>query len=503
MKERKHIYAISLILAILATVIASYWALGQKTEVQATSDPKDKNQPRGLIVAGQEWTGDFDKMIENRRIRVLIPHSRTLYFNDKGRERGLTGESVRDFERYLNKKYARKLGRRPLTIFIIPDTRDAMLNDVVRGMGDIAAGNLTVTDERLKTVDFAVSHDAYNLSEMLITGPKSPAIQTIDDLAGKTVHVRKASSYYESLTALNDRFKKEGKNQVNIEIVPDPLEDEDLMEMLNAGLFEFLVVDNWKANLWAQVLPRIKVRKDIVLRSGSRTGWAIRKDNPKLKAEIEDFFRNYLIKHHVQESRLAQYHKSIKQIKDPTGTAEWKRFEQTLELFKKYGQKYQFDPVMLAAQGYQESGLDQKKRSPSGAIGIMQIMPATGASLKVGNVKVTEPNIHGGAKYMDKLVSQYFPDRNFSDQDRTLFAFASYNAGPGKISRMRKLAAERGLDANKWFNNVELVTAEQVGIQTTTYVRNIYKYYIAYKMTLKAVDEKRKAREKLETAREK
>jgi membrane-bound lytic murein transglycosylase MltF len=114
---------------------------------------------------------------------------------------------------------------------------------------------------------------------------------------------------------------------------------------------------------------------------------------------------------------------------------------------------------------------------------------------------VTEPNIHAGAKYMDMLIAQYFPDRNFSEQERTLFAFASYNAGPGKISRMRKMAEDRGLDPNKWFNNVEIITAEKVGLQTTTYVRNIYKYYAAYKMTLKAVAEKRKARERLETGR--
>lgn len=501
MKNRKHTYAISLILAIAMTVVASYLAFGQKNASQATPAPNDKQKPRSLTLGGQEWTGDFDKMLENRRIRVFIPHSRTLYFNDRGRERGLTGENMRDFERWLNKKYARKLGKRPLTIFIVTDTRDAMLTNVSRGLGDIAAGNITITEERLKTVDFAAADDTLKLSELLVTGPKAPEIKTIDDLAGRTVHVRKASSYYGSLMALNERFKKEGKNPVNLELVPDPLEDEDLMEMLNAGLFEFLVVDDWKANMWAQILPKIKVRKDIVLHSGGRVGWAIRKDSPKLKAEISDFFRNYMKKHHIYESRLSQYHKRIKQIKDPTATAEWKRFEQTLALFKKYGQKYQFDPVMLAAQGYQESGLDQKRRGPSGAIGIMQIMPSTGASLRVGNVRVTEPNIHGGAKYMDMIITQYFPEKTFSEQDRTLFAFASYNAGPGKISRMRKIAEERGLDPNKWFNNVEIITAEKVGLETTTYVRNIYKYYVAYKMSLKAVEDKRKAREKLESAK--
>jgi membrane-bound lytic murein transglycosylase MltF len=150
---------------------------------------------------------------------------------------------------------------------------------------------------------------------------------------------------------------------------------------------------------------------------------------------------------------------------------------------------------MLAAQGYQESTLDHGAKSHVGAIGIMQIMPATGAALKVGDITVLEPNIHAGAKYMDQLMTKYFPDAKFSEFDRPLFAFASYNAGPGNISRMRKEAEKRGLDPDKWFNNVEVVTAEKIGLETTTYVRNIYKYYAAYKLILDAHEAQRKARE--------
>ena len=125
---------------------------------------------------------------------------------------------------------------------------------------------------------------------------------------------------------------------------------------------------------------------------------------------------------------------------------------------------------MLAAQGYQESGLDQNARSHVGAIGVMQVMPATGAQLKVGDIRITEPNIHAGAKYMDQLMSRYFPDARFDEMNRSLFAFAAYNAGPGRIARLRKEAEQRGLDPDRWFNNVEIVTAEKVGSETTTYV---------------------------------
>jgi membrane-bound lytic murein transglycosylase MltF len=464
---------------------------------QAQQPAKAPAAPRALPTETKAWKGDFDGMVKRRHIRVLVPYSRTLYYNDKGRERGITADLVRDFEQYLNKKYAQELGKRPITIYMIPTTRDELLRDVAEGLGDIAAGNLTVTDARRQIVDFNAPADQKPVSELVLTGPKSPAIATAADLAGKTVHVRKASSYYESLVALNDRLKKEGMPQANLVLVPDALEDEDMMEMLNAGLLEAIVVDDWKARIWAQVLPKVKINDGAVVRSGGLVGWAIRKDSPKLQAILDEFYVNFIKKQNLTAARIKQYSSRIKQLKDPTGSDDWKRFEQTLALFRKYGEKYGFDPLMLAAQGYQESGLDQNAKSHVGAIGVMQIMPATGAELKVGDIKLTESNIHGGAKYMDQLMTRYFPDAKFSTANRSLFAFASYNAGPGRIAQMRKEAEKRGLDPDKWFNNVEIVTADKVGIETTTYVRNIYKYYAAYKLMLDVHQEQQKAREQV------
>jgi membrane-bound lytic murein transglycosylase MltF len=134
-----------------------------------------------------------------------------------------------------------------------------------------------------------------------------------------------------------------------------------------------------------------------------------------------------------------------KQLQDPTGSEGYKRFESTIGLFRKYGEQYGFDPLLLAARGYQESQLNQEARSHVGAIGIMQIMPSTGAELRVGDIKIAESNVHAGTKNMDRLMTRYFGDATFSELDRSLFAFASYNAGPGNISRMRKETVKRGL----------------------------------------------------------
>ncbi len=460
----------------------------------AAGAPPEK--PRQLVLETKPWKGDFDGMLERRVIRVLAPYSRTLFFNDKGRERGLTAELAREFERYVNQKYAKELGKRPVTVFIIATTRDKLLPNLVNGLGDIAAGNLTVTPERLKTVDFAAPTDR-TVRELVVTGPTSPQLATLDDLAGKTVYVRPTSSYHESLVAFNAKLKSARKAPVKLVALPDALEDEDVLEMLNAGLIELAVVDDWVAKIWAQVLPQIKLREDLVLRDEGRTGWAIRKGSPKLAAALGDFYQSFVKKQGALEYRIAQQNKRIKQLSNNIGSAEWKRFEEMLALFRKYGEKYGFDPLMLAAQGYQESQLNQNAKSRVGAIGVMQIMPATGAALKVGDIKVIEANIHGGAKYMDQLMTKYFPDAKFSEAERPLFAFASYNAGPGNIARMRKEAEKRGLDPDRWFNNVELVVAEKIGMETTTYVRNIFKYYAAYKLTLEAQEAQRKARERV------
>jgi len=484
-----------------ASCLAAQAAAGQPVASQAatpapasgavTPTPKP-TKARQLALTNQPRFGDFDAILDRRLIRVLVPYGRTLYINELGHERGLTAGLMRDFERYLNKQYKDKLGKRPLTLVIIPTTRDQLIPGLLAGKGDIAAGNLTVTETRLAQVDFVAPRDRKGVRELVVTGPKSPALTKLDDLSGKTVHVRKSSSYFESLNALNARFKKEGKAPVKLVLLPDALEDEDAMEMLNVGLLQILVVDDWKAQFWAKILPAIVVHDDLVVRDEGYIGWAIRKQSPKLQQAITDFYLNYVKKQSLTEVRMQQELQRVKQITSNTEDAELKRFTQTIGLFERYGTEYHFDPLMLAAQGFQESQLKQSARSHVGAIGIMQLMPATGKELAVGDIRVTESNIHAGAKYLDLLMSRYFPDAHFSETDRALFAFASYNAGPAKIAKMRKEASARGLSPDKWFNNVEIVVAEKVGVETTTYVRNIYKYYAAYRL----VQDARAARER-------
>ncbi|EKP0309926.1 lytic transglycosylase F [Aeromonas veronii] len=439
------------------------------------------------------WTGDWTGMQERRVIRVLTTYSKTFYFVDKGTQRGATYDRLMDFERYLNLKLAKekKLAQRHLKmrVIFIPVTRAELFKALQEGKGDIAAANLTITEARSKQVDFTLP--LYKgVRELLLSGAHSPQVTKLEDLAGKTVFVRESSSYYDSLKALNERFIRQGLAPVILQAAPDALEDEDLIEMLNAGLIPLIVVDSHKAHFWQQIFPAVKVHDDIALRQNGEIAWAIRKESPELRALLNEFITLHGPSSAVSNIVANRYFKSTKYVKDANSTKSRETFLSMVDLFKQYGEKYDVDWLLMAAQGYQESQLNQKARSHVGAIGVMQIMPKTGKDLKVGDIRQLEPNIHAGIKYMRWMIDHYYQDEPMTRLDKALFSFASYNAGPARIARLRKLTAERGFNPNVWFGHVELIAAEKIGSETVSYVSNIYKYYIAYKLVMAGLAEK-------------
>ena len=450
--------------------------------------------------ANQPWTGDLKGMIERRQIRVLTAYSKTFYFQSKGTQRGATYETFRLFEEELNKKLAKekrlKQKHLKMEVVFIPVARDELLSALAAGKGDIAAANLTITVERQKLVDFAAP--VYpNISELVVSGPASSAVSSVDDLSGLVVFVRKSSSYYESLVALNQRLAGENKPGVIIKEAPEELEDEDLIEMVNAGLIPLIVVDKHKADFWKQVFPKIIVHDAIALRTGGNIAWAIRKGSPQLKAVLDDFVARHKVGTSIGNQLMTRYLKNVKYVKDAASEVERKKFLTLIQLFQKYGDKYDVDWLLIAAQGYQESRLNQAIRSPVGAIGVMQVMPGTGKDLAVGDITKIEPNIHAGVKYMRWMIDNYYGKEPMTRLDKALFAFASYNAGAGRISQLRRAAAKRGLNPNVWFHNVEYVAAEKIGEETVTYVGNIYKYYIAYRLIMEAETKRKQAAEEM------
>jgi len=450
-----------------------------------------RKERMGLALPSETWKGDLDGMIERRSIRVLVVYSKTFYFIEAGTQRGVTHDTFHTFENELNKKLKTKQLRVDVTF--IPVGRDELLPGLVEGRGDIAAANLTITPGRQKTVDFS-RPILSDVKEIVVTGPGSPEINTIDDLAGKEVFVRQSSSYYESLALLNQRFKKEGKAEVKLVPAPEDLEDEDLLEMQSAGLIPVLVVDSHKAEFWKQVFPKLVLHPDVAVRTQGEIAWAIRKNSPKLKAELDAFSATHGKGTVFGNEVFRRYLKSTRYVKSATAEAELKKFRGLIAYFRKYGDQYGLDWMLMAAQGYQESRLDHNARSPVGAIGVMQVMPATGKELNVGDIRQVDPNIHAGVKYIRFMIDQYYKNEPMDDLNKGLFAFASYNAGAGRIQQLRKETATRGLDPNVWLHNVERLAAEKIGRETVTYVSNIYKYYIAYTLVQKEYLERQQAR---------
>ncbi len=357
---------------------------GTNIRAQAGSaSPQVEKAVTSVAIQAAPWTGDFDGMLQRRFIRVLV---------------------------------------------FIPVSRDQMLPRLIAGRGDLAVGNLEITPERSKTIDFSEPL-VTGVKDIAVTGPRSPVLHSIEDLSGQEVFVRKSSSYWERLVALNARFKSQGKSQVVLRPAPEDLEDEDLLEMLNAGLVRVVIAHAYLPNLWAKIYTNIRPNPDVVLDDSGQVAWAMRKESSQLMATINQF-----VKTHKQGTLFG-----------------------------------------------------------NSVIGRYALNPKI-----VGDIHTKDANIHAGVKYIRSMIDNNFANEPMDDTNKLLFAFAAYNAGPGRIHSLREEAARQGLNPNVWIDNVEMVAAARIGVETVTYVANIYKYYIAYKLIAEQENEKRKTMDSVE-----
>ncbi len=459
--------------------------------IPATASPYDALPEAVRLVMDKPFTGDFDALVARRSIRVGVTFNRTHYFIDQGQERGLTYETLKLFEKDLNEDL--KTGNLKVHVVIVPMSRDQLYPALSSGKIDMVAAMVTVRPELEKLAAFS-DPTRTNVSEVVVTGPGAPAIATLDDLAGQEVFVRKGSIYEESLITLSDQLKARGKPPIVFVEAPAVLEDDDVLEMVNAGLAPITIVDDYLAEFWSKVFTSIKVHKDVTVRSGGSLAVAFRKENPRLRGVVNTWLKKHGKGDGFRNTVERRYLDNVKYAKNAAADAERRKLDGVIALFKKYGAQYDIDYLLMAAQGYQESTLDHSVKSPVGAIGVMQVMPPTGKELKVGDITELEPNIHAGVKYMRFMMDQYFKDEPMDNVNKTLMTFAAYNAGPGRLRQLRREAGQRGLDPNVWFGNVERVASERIGRETVTYVSNIYKYYITYKLLTEQLERREAAK---------
>jgi len=479
--------------AVLLTLLASSPAVAQTAPPAAAPDAGAGYDFAAVL---EPFTGGWDAMKQRGMVRALVVYSRTFYFLDRGTQRGLSYELLKAFEDYLNNKLGS--GALKLNVIFVPVSREELIPALLDGRGDIAVASLTITPEREKLVDFSAP-TVTGVSEIVVTGPGGPRIASVEELSGKKIHVRRSSSYWEHLEGLNQTFVRQGKPPAKLIPASEELEDEDLLEMVNAGLLPLVVVDGFKARFWQQVFPKLSFEPEVAISTGDSIGWMFRKGSPKLTALVNDFVRTHKLGTTFGNILQQRYFKNARYVEEATSAAEVRKFQMTVDLFRKYAAKYDVDYLLMMAQGYQESRLDQEAKSHVGAVGVMQLMPETGRQMKVGDISQLEPNIHAGVKYLKFVQDTYFADPGLDPMVRSLFAFASYNAGPGRIQELRREAARRHLDPNRWFRNVELVAADRIGQETVTYVANIYKYYIAYQLIAEQERDREAAKQQLES----
>ena len=475
-------------LGAIALLVGLTGCSGASTPVQQSSVPKPAAAPAPAEdedlppILKTPWKGDLDEMAKRRVVRVLVPFRRPEFFYMEGRPAGMLFEAFLELETALNLRYKTTAANR-IVVSLLPTPMNRLAERMVGGYADIAAYAISITEQHKQAVDFTIP-TLTGQKIIVATGPGAPELKTIDDLSGKEVWIQVQTRLKDDLENLNARLKAQGKPPARLREADPVLDPGDVLELVNAGVYPIALTSSFNGTFWSQVFDKMTPRKDLVVADNVELGWAMQKNTPQLKAFLDGFVKTHAIGTAFGNTVMLRYMKTANYVKNATEAFELRKFQATAPYFKDYAAKYNLDYLLLAAQGYQESRLDQSVKSRVGAIGIMQVMPSTAASnpVKISNIQTEGNNIHAGARLMHFLIEDYFNQPGVDLRNRMFFAMAAYNAGPANITRCRTLATKLGYDPNVWFNNVEIAAAKVIGRETTQYVANIYKYYVCYRL---------------------
>ena len=485
-------YKIRIILCFLIIFFSSISCRQEKEKQSTTSDSTristtdadstwfNFNSENEFLGLGKPQLGDLDSMVVRRRIRALVPYTHLYYTINLSKRSGIAFEALTLFENSINKQL--RLKPHQVRIIFIPVNRSQVIPLLQKGYADLAFAGMTITEERKKKVDFSIP-SITGLKEIVVGGPTSPKLNSLADLSGKEIYLREGSSYESAALKLNDSLKSKGIKPIIIKTLDPYLETEDVLEMVNSGVIPFSATVEDLAQLWSKVMPNLVLYDKIPLARNISYGWVFRKDSPKLKAAADKFLEKNAKGTLVGNTLYNKYVKNANILPEIYTKKTFSKVNVLKAPFLKYADRYQLDWLLLVAQGYQESGLNQTLVSNKGAVGIMQVLPKTAASKPffIRNINKVDNNVHAGVKYMRFLIDRYFSDPEIDELNRHLLALAAYNAGPARVIQLREIAKANGLNPNVWFDNVELIAAKEIGQETVQYVSNIYKFYASYR----------------------
>ncbi|MDF9795921.1 membrane-bound lytic murein transglycosylase F [Catalinimonas alkaloidigena] len=435
---------------------------------------------------------DLEEIRERGKLIAISSYSPTSYFIYRGQPMGYEYELLERLAAYLELELEIKIAYN-LDNFI------EMLNS---GEGDLVAHSLSITKSRKKHVDFTnyysvtrqvlVQRKPQGWRKMKLHEIEQQIIRDPLDLIGKPVYVRKNTSYYRRLINLS----QEMGGDIQVEPMDGKLETSEIIKKVAEGEIDYTVADEDIAKINQTYYRDLDV--ETALSFPQRQAWMVRKTSPKLKAAINAWLEEekkgtdfYVI--------YNKYYKNQKRFRTRVSSDY---FSLTGGKISEYDNEIQqaaeqlgWDWKLLASQIYQESHFDPETESWAGAIGLMQLMPATARELGDYNLYKADESIEAGVKYLEKLSSMYsdVPD----SLERIKFVLATYNAGPGHISDARALAKKHDKDPNVWTGNVDeyiLLKAQKEyysdpvvkhgycrGEEPYNYVNEIFKRYQVYR----------------------
>lgn len=388
-------------------------------------------------LSGGTYKDDLAGLKKRRLLRVLTRNNSATYFMWKNE---LVG-----FEYELARKFAAEQGMK--IMMVVPPAYEDLVPWLKQGKGDIIAAAMTVTERREAMPEVEFSEPYNEVDEVVVARPEDD-VEKLADLAGRTLVVRKNSSYWDTLQGLKEK-KDTG---VKIAAAPLEMETEEIIDKVAKGEFDLTVAD--RHILKIELSYRDDIKAAFPLKKDVPHAWAVRAENKELLKAVN----SYLEKIQKRLYFKVVYNKYFKHERFMKKHAEHRyrqgeKLSPYDEIVKEYAGKYAFDWKLIVAQMYQESRFRPHAGSWAGARGLMQIMPRTARELGVENIYRPESNIHGGVKYMSRMRERFrshipLPVRNN-------FALAAYNAGFGHVMDARKLARRLEMDEDKWFNNVE------------------------------------------------
>ncbi|MEL6480465.1 MAG: transporter substrate-binding domain-containing protein [Pseudomonadota bacterium] len=446
------------------------------------ADDTDATADDGTVVVdflNQPVEGDLDTILERGFLRIGTIYDPLFFAYNGADEYGAVADLAKELAKHLKSKFGK--AARTLTVVPIPMPRGELLDALDEGRVELVAANLTITPERAGRVAFT-DPMIKEVREVVVTGPELDDLSSLDDLVETGLHLRASSSYAEHLAALNAERTEAGKAPIPTTAVDERLQDHDLLELVAAGVVPAVPVDDHKAALWAQVFEGLVIHEGLALNEGGEVAWAVKQDRPKLLEALNGFVASAKKGTELGNIIFNRYLGDPERIANALGAEPTARLREVLGFIREFAAAYDFEPLMIAAQGFQESRLDQSKRSSAGAVGIMQLLPSTARdkNVNIPDISTAEKNVEAGVKYLRFLRDRYFSEEGVAPEDRVFMSLAAYNAGPGNIRKARARAEKMGLDPDVWFDNVEIATARVVSREPVIYVRNILKYYTSY-----------------------